>query len=392
MRQKKPMKSRVILIVEEDVLMRQAVANILQRQPGVVIRVCGDLQQAPAKVDEVAPDLVLLSVDGPGTAGEALFDVLRMRHVNLPIAILAPRSPQGAQAALQALQRGAAEVVTKPENNSMLLFAGHHFSKRLPPLLSLVKSGKERLSRADAAEAGGKKSRARRSSPGTGGNRSSGPPGNPVDVVVIGGCSGGVRSLATLVSKLPGDLPVPVVAVQHLPRHFTRELADLLQEQSRLAVEEAWHGAPLRPGTVWIAPGGQHLELYRDGNRPVMRLHRGPREHNARPSIDELFRSAARLYGPRVLALLLSGQGGDGLEGARSVQRHGGTVLVENPFSCLVPDLPVSALREGVAEGSYPAFDLAGQIVQRTAGTTSGDERPGRGLPGVMDLMLFQTL
>lgn len=383
------MKSRVILIVEEDVLVRQAVANILQKLPGVVIRVCGELEQAPARVDEVAPDLVLLSVDGPGTAGESLFEVLRMRYGDLPIAILAPRSPQGAQAALQALKKGAAEVVTKPENNSMLLFAGRHFSKRLPPLLTLAKNREERLSRAEAERA---QARARRSSPRTGGTRPPGRPGNPVDVVVIGGCSGGVRSLATLVSKLPWDLTVPVVVVQHLPRHFTRELADLLQEYSHLEVEEAWHGAPLRPGTVWIAPGGQHLELYRDGNRPVMRLHRGPRQHNARPSIDGLFRSAARLYGSRVLALLLSGQEGDGVEGARSVQRHGGTVLVENPFSCLVPDLPVSALREGVAEGSYPAGELAGQIAQRTAGFTSRSESPGRGFPGGKDLMLFQTL
>lgn len=349
-----------VLIIDEDVVARHAIARVLNPIPGVKIGLCSDPDQGARLVEETNPDLLMLSIEEEGSRGEEFFYAIRQQRESLPIVVLAPKTRAGAAAAIKALRAGAAEVVTKPVNGSLMLFSGRHLDKRVPPVLNLA-SGSAAPTTGDLYCRCGNEP-----PPPTAASRPP-PSRTPVRLVVIGGCTGGPRALHELVPNLPEGLNVPVVVVQHLPRHYTGELARSLAARSAVPVQEAGDGSRLKAGTVWIAPGGHHTELRREGSRSILRLHRGPRVHEARPSVDVLFRSAANIYDSGVLGVLLSGWGRDGLEGGERIREAGGEILVQDPASALAPGLVESALRSGLAECVYPPAELASAIAARTA-------------------------
>lgn len=358
-----------ILVIDEDVVVRQAIARILHRISGVHARLCADPEQGARLVEEINPDLLMLNIEEEGSRGEALFHTLRRRRESLPIVVLAPKTEAGAAAGIKALREGAVEVVTKPEKDSAMLFSGRHLHKRVPPALNLAAGSR------GSRHATGHFYRYETSSLSSPSRSAHSRP--QVRLAAVGGCTGGTQALHELVPQLPADLPVPVVVVQHLPRYYTGELARSLAGRSKIRVQEAWNGARLEAGTVWIAPGGYHTELRREGSRTVLLLHRGPREHGARPSIDVLFRSAVNVYEGGVLGVLLSGWGRDGLEGGERIREAGGEVVAQDPASALAPALPERALRSGLAEGVCPAGELASALAAR-AGKRGGGAAPSR--------------
>jgi len=161
------------------------------------------------------------------------------------------------------------------------------------------------------------------------------------DVVVVGVSAGGVDLLLELLPRLPPDFPVPIVVCLHAAPGTTTELAALLDERAGIEVEEAADKGRMQPGHVYLAPGGYHLLLEADGgfglpvDEPV---------RFARPSVDVLFDSAAHAYRQRVLALVLTGANDDGAQGARRVKEAGGTVIVQDPATALVAEMPRAAL------------------------------------------------
>ncbi|HKK45208.1 MAG TPA: CheB methylesterase domain-containing protein, partial [Balneolaceae bacterium] len=189
----------------------------------------------------------------------------------------------------------------------------------------------------------------------------------PIELVVIGGCTGGTKSLFALLAKLPEDLNIPVVIVQHLPRTYTKILAEKLNTVSHLMIREATNGVVLQDGDVWIAPGGYHCEIGQNGYQQVINVHRGVRENDMRPSIDILFRSAAKIYGEKTLGIILSGCGCDGIAGSEEIKLAGGQIIVQDPQTSIAPELPLSIIRNGFTREYYSPEELANQIVQRAS-------------------------
>ncbi|MFP5502878.1 MAG: CheB methylesterase domain-containing protein, partial [Candidatus Sericytochromatia bacterium] len=148
---------------------------------------------------------------------------------------------------------------------------------------------------------------------------------------------------------LPADFPLPVLVVQHMPAGFTAALAERLNRLSPLQVKEAAGGEAVHPGGVWIAPGGRHLEARREGGAFRLALTDAPPENSCRPSADVLFRSAGEAWGGRVLALVLTGMGSDGLAGARRVKALGGAVLAQDERSSVVWGMPGAVVQAGLA-------------------------------------------
>lgn len=227
-----------------------------------------------------------------------------------------------------------------------MLFAEHHFRKRLLPLIDeialrkyendILNDFQQELRQAVTQLVPGESAY------------------NQFSVLVIGGCTGGPAALFKIFEHLNSDLSVPVVLVQHCPKIYTRELAKELHKSTDISVREAYNEAELKPGVAWIAPGGYHLEIQQEGKRPVLKVHKGLRINGVRPSIDVLFRSASRLYGERVLGIVLSGSGADGLGGAESIQNNGGTILVQDPKTALAGSLPKAVLQKDITKYAIP--------------------------------------
>jgi two-component system chemotaxis response regulator CheB len=164
----------------------------------------------------------------------------------------------------------------------------------------------------------------------------------PRDVIVIGASAGGIEALLTLFEKLPASLVAVVAVVVHRPPLFESQLARLLDRRSALPVLEPGDREPAEPGRIYLAPRDHHME-FEDG---VIRLNRGPHQHRFRPAVDPLFLSAAEVYGRRVVGVLLSGGGADGVRGLIAIKARGGLSMVQDPAEARNPTMPARAIAE----------------------------------------------
>jgi len=181
-------------------------------------------------------------------------------------------------------------------------------------------------------------------------------------VLAIGVSTGGPGALEKLLPELPVKFPAPVMIVQHIPEGFSNNLARSLSSRCKLPVREGVAGEPVLPGTIWLAPGDRHMEVEGPPQKARLRLHQEPPENFCRPAVDPLFRSVARVYGSRVLALVLTGMGQDGLEGARSVRGAGGLVWAQDESTSVVWGMPGAVVKGGIAHGVYPLGRLGSEL------------------------------
>jgi two-component system chemotaxis response regulator CheB len=284
----------------------------------------------------------------------------------------------GARSTLEALARGASDYVTKPAGQRDFDAAMRSLSQQLLPRVAAL-----------AKNARGEKKKAGRSSSDNSQNAKleeiPSKASSPIEVVVIGLSTGGPSALEQLLPKLPKEFPVPVLIVQHMPKLFTGALAERLDKCCALRVEQAYDNATIRPGTVWLAPGDAHMEIAPrramagEQDRGVasfssrVRLHQQEPLNHCRPSVDYLFFSAARMYGAGTLALVMTGMGADGLNGARAVHEGGGVVLAQDEASSAVWGMPGRVSEAGIASATLPLWGIAGALKQRVS-----EGRPAR--------------
>ncbi len=181
------------------------------------------------------------------------------------------------------------------------------------------------------------------------------------DIVVIGASAGGVDALRRLVGMLPPDLPAALFVVLHIWGPGPSYLPEIIARAGPLPARRPENGDPIAPGAIYVAPPDEHMLLERDR---IVLVH-GPRENRTRPAINPLFRSAATEFGPRVVAILLSGMLDDGVAGLWAVKRCGGVVLVQDPAEATYPDMPLAALQDVAVDATLPVAGLAQEIVQR---------------------------
>jgi two-component system chemotaxis response regulator CheB len=185
-----------------------------------------------------------------------------------------------------------------------------------------------------------------------------------VEIMVVGASTGGPNALAELLPVFPADWPVPLVIVQHMPATFTARLAERLTEKSRLRVREGVAGEPVSAAGAWIAPGDYHLLLKRDGQSVRLALNQDAQVNSCRPAVDVLFRSAAEVYGPAVLAVVLTGMGQDGLRGCEAIRAAGGQVLAQDEASSVVWSMPGAVAQAGLADQVLPLAQIGPEILK----------------------------
>ena len=338
-----------VLIVDDSAVVRRLVAQALGMQPDMEVTGC--VESGRAALESVAgdrPDAVVLDLEMPGMDGFETLRELKRRHAALPVLVFSSHSSQGASATVDALLAGADEYATKPAN----LTAGSSPWVTIQTELALkLRAVTRRARRLELA-----RTVTHVSEPPAISLR---PAVARVRAIVIGTSSGGPEALAALLPRFSNSLRVPLLIVQHMPRSFTAALAARLNDKSRLRVVEAYHAQVIEPGVAYLAPGDRHMQVGNRGGKVSVQLDEGPLENGCRPSVDPLFRSAAEVYGVGLLAVVLTGIGSDGLEGARKVAANGGQTWVQDESSSAVWGMPGAVSRAGLARRTYSLDALA---------------------------------
>lgn len=345
-----------VLIVDDAVVVRRLVSDVLSADPG--IEVAGTAANGViglAKIPQVTPDLVTLDVEMPDMDGLATLKEIRRLYPRLPVVMFSTLTQRCAATTLDALALGANDYVTKPANVGSVSVAMQRIRDELIPKIKGLCPAIAGVEPPPAVSA-------RPLRPATTAVPAE---ARRVDAVAIGVSTGGPNALAALIPRLPADLPVPILIVQHMPPLFTKLLAERLSSQATIPVTEAVAGDVVSAGRAWIAPGDHHMEVRRDGASIRIVTHQGPPENSCRPAVDPLFRSVAALYGAHTLAVVLTGMGQDGLRGCEAVHDAGGQVVVQDEATSVVWGMPGYVAGAGLAERVLPLDLLPTEITRR---------------------------
>ncbi len=367
------MKYRV-LVVDDSIVMRRIVRQSLESDPEIeVAGVAANGKIALAMVEQYTLDAITLDIEMPEMDGLQTLRELRARGVRTPVIMFSTLTERGALATLDALAAGADDYVAKPGNvdsvqDSMLRIR----LEVIPKIKALCWKSKKTQSRVAPDVPMGPDGTIR-SSIATAPTTSAAavlaqllPVRNQrVDVVAIGTSTGGPNALAEVIPHLPANFPVPVVIVQHMPPTFTRFLAERLSATSPLLVKEGVSGTVIEPGHAWIAPGDFHMNLRREDSSVRLGVFQAQPENSCRPSVDVLFRSAAEVFGPNVLAVVMTGMGQDGLRGCELIKEAHGQVIVQDEASSVVWGMPGYVAKAGLADSILPVTEIADEIVRR---------------------------
>jgi two-component system chemotaxis response regulator CheB len=347
-----------ILIVDDSVVIRQLLREVLTGDPQLEIAgVAANGQIALAMLNQVSPDLVTLDVEMPVLDGLETLKQLRQSHPRLPVIMFSTLTARGAQATIESLAFGASDYVTKPSNVGSVTVAKERIREQLiPKIKALCKltSGTPAVPFVRPRPSASLPAQPRQQQrAGT------------VDVVAIGCSTGGPNALAEVLPNLPANFAVPVVVVQHMPATFTRFLAQRLDTICALRVREAVSGEPLRPGTIWIAPGDFHMKVTKSATGLQLATEQSPPENSCRPSVDVLFRSMIAAYGGNVLAVVLTGMGQDGLRGCKELYDVGAHIVVQDEATSVVWGMPGFIAREKLADRVLPLQEIGLEITRR---------------------------
>ena len=348
-----------VLIVDDAVVMRRMITEVLERDPQLeVVGTAANGRIALQKIPQINPDLITLDVEMPEMDGIETLKEIRKIYPKLPVIMFSTLTARGASTTLDALTHGASDYVTKYSNIGSLTEGIERLETELVPKIK----AHCRSLRADAPP-GDHTQFVSRLKPAVL------PPRTAsrlhVEILAIGTSTGGPNALATLFKGFPKDFPIPIVIVQHMPPMFTAMLAERLHALGSVAFHEAKHGQQILPGHAYIAPGGKHMEVRREGAQLVTFLHEGPPENSCRPAVDVLFRSVASVYGMSSLGVVLTGMGQDGLRGCQLLRENQAQVVVQDESTSVVWGMPGCVAHAGLADSILPLEKIAGEIVRR---------------------------
>jgi two-component system chemotaxis response regulator CheB len=344
-----------VLVVDDSALVRKAITDCLSRDPELeVVGSACDPYVAREKIVRLDPDVLTLDLEMPRMDGLTFLRIL-MEHHPMPVVVVSSLTQAGSQAAMEAMEAGAMDVLAKPDGTMSIGALGERLAYHVKAAVAASRFRRPRDgSAADAA-------------PGA-------VPAAPVPLgvqpgsvdgrrlIVLGCSTGGLDALRTVLGSLPAGLP-PIAVVQHISGHFSKIVAERLDSVSALDVREAEEGMPLLPGTCVIAPGEQHLAVERAAGQYRAKLLHSPPVHHCRPAVDVLFRSAAEVAGPHVVAALMTGMGSDGAMGLGIIRKAGGTTIAEHESTCVVYGMPRAAIELGVVDQVVPLPRIAAAIV-----------------------------
>ncbi len=373
-----------VMVVDDAVVVRSLLSRWINDTPDLqLVAALRNGREALEQLDQTRPDVVVLDIEMPELDGISTLPKLLERRRDLVVIMASALTRDHAEVTLKALALGAADYIPKPQAEGGVMTSiafqrdliakiqalGHRKRSR-PPLPPYAR----RTAYAATRRLGGAVQRAahwRTAEEETA-------PGNlhlrpfslmPPRVLLIGASTGGPQALTKLVSRLDAVTETaPVLITQHMPPTFTTILAEHLSRAGAKPVREAADGEPVHAGTIYLAPGGKHMRVVRRDGTAVIVLDDGPAVHFCKPAVDPLFASAAEVWGSWILAVILTGMGSDGTDGAAAIAAAGGSIIAQDEATSVVWGMPGSAAHAGVCSAVLPLDQIAPRIARMFLG------------------------
>ncbi len=343
-----------VLIVDDSAVVRQTLSEVLSSDPEIeVIGTAGDPFVAADRIAEQLPDVITLDIEMPRMDGLTFLKKIMSQHP-IPVVICSSLADDHAQSTLKALEFGAVDIITKPKIGTKRFLEDSQIV--ICQAVKAAASARLRiLSPGHAVE------------PKLTADAILSPAAHAMletteKVVVIGASTGGTEALKTLLESLPEDSP-GIVIVQHMPELFTRAFAKRLDGLCSITVKEAETNDTVLRGRALIAPGNHHTLIKRSGARYYVDIKDGPLVCRHRPSVDVLFRSAARYAGQNAVGAILTGMGDDGARGLLEMKQAGAMTIAQDEASCVVYGMPKEAVKYGAVNKVLPLNSIAGAIL-----------------------------
>jgi two-component system chemotaxis response regulator CheB len=345
------MPSRV-LIVDDSAFFRHRIEELLKQDKNLeIVGSARNGKEAIEKTLELRPDVITMDIEMPVMDGITAVREI-MGQCPTPILMFSSLTTEGAQATLEALEAGAMDFLPKKIDD-----------------ISADKNEAARILRARVRLIAARGLR-KKHTPGAAPGRDAGIPRTPPDVhkdyhlLAIGTSTGGPLALQEILTKLPENFPLPVILIQHMPSTFTRTFAQRLDSLCQLGVKEAEDGDVLKPGHAYLAPGGKQMLVKQSGNNVVISIVESEPGQHYKPCVDTTFRSIAETYSNDVLAMILTGMGSDGREGARALKKNGSTIWAQDEETSVIYGMPAAVVEAGLAECVLPLSKISETILQ----------------------------
>jgi two-component system chemotaxis response regulator CheB len=381
-----------VLVVDDSGFFRRRVTEILSSDPNIqVVGTATNGKEAIEQALALKPDVITMDYEMPMMDGITAVRHI-MQKIPTPVLMFSSLTHEGARVTLDALDAGAVDFLPKnfedisrnPQKVKQLLcekilsisrsnrrFSGFGASQPAPaPVTPVTPAAAPVVGRAPApaparsvpsrtpAAAGSAHAHSHSHAPA---HTSAAPKRKPYKLVAIGTSTGGPVALQRVLTQLPAGFPTPLVLIQHMPAAFTKAFAERLDKLCKISVKEAEDGDVLRPGLALLAPGGKQMMV--DG-RGTVKILPGDERLNYKPCVDITFGSAAKSYGDKVLAVVLTGMGADGREGARLLKQGGSTVWAQDEASCVIYGMPMAVVKADLADAIYSLDDVGRHLVE----------------------------
>jgi len=344
-----------VLIVDDSRMIREVLKDILAAQPDIeVVGAAADAFEARDMIKSLNPDVITLDVEMPKMNGLEFLDKL-MRAKPMPVVMISSFTERGSEITFRALELGAVEFVTKPKLNEQ---APDDYGNTIAEKIRAARHARLRPPRHANPEETILPLAPKRPVPR--GVKTSD------KLIAVGASTGGTEAIREFLCGMPADCP-GIVVVQHMPENFTRMFAERLNGLAQINVKEAEHNDPILPGHAYIAPGGKHLWVKRDGDQLLCKLSTEPPMNLHRPSVDFLFLSAAKFVGKDAIGVIMTGMGRDGAQGMLEMKKAGAWNIAQDEATSVIFGMPREAIEAGAVHEVAPLEKLREKALARIA-------------------------
>lgn len=339
-----------LLIADDSAFMRKAISKIAEKDPKIrVIGFAKNGQEAIEKAKELRPDVLTLDIEMPLLNGLEALRII-MKECPLPVLMISSLTKQGAKETLEALELGAIDFI--PKNLSYVSLDILKLEKEIIEKIKLIAKKKHHIKMAGIYK-----------NPEIH-KKESGKYSGDYRLIAIGASTGGPGAVQSIITSLPPDLPCPVVIAQHMPAGFTKSFAERLDSLSKVKVKEAENDEYIQDAIVYIAPGNQNTALVRKGAKVALSINNKKAESPYKPSVDILISSASQIYGRKVLGIILTGMGNDGLLGMRELKKNKGFIIAQDEETSIIYGMPKAVIDDSLADVISPIQNIVKEVMR----------------------------